>query len=705
MKEIVIIGAGYAGVLCAKKLEKKLRRKRALDEVRITIIDKHPYHTMLTELHEVAACRVEEESIKLSLAKIFAGRRVRVAVDTVTGIQFDEQRISGENGAYTYDYLVLAAGSAPTFWNVEGAGEYSYTLWSYEDAVKLKERIHACFRQAAQETQEQKRRELLSFYVVGAGFTGVEMAGELAEYVPVLCEKFQVRREEVTIADVDSMARPVPMLPEKLSDKVTRRLRKQGVEVRMNASVVGIGENYIRLSQENIVTQYVAGTVIWTAGVESAPVTSKAAGQLKSAGRGRILVDAYLRSVDYENLYVAGDNMMYTPPGEKQPVPQMVENAEHSAKTVAHNIVVALSREAAGNSKKAFGASGTGNAKKASGASAALMKEYRPRFHGVMVSIGGRYGVARGGLAKHQINLASFFAMFAKHFINVVYFIQVMGWTKVLSYLKHEFFTIRNRRSFLGGHFSNRTPSFLLVPLRIWLGVVWVFEGVMKIVEGWFQKPMLEDFFGGANAWYDSILGKVSTAGTAVSHAASGVITNVSQVADVVSNAAQTADAVAGATGTASAAAETGTVLMNWNFGLFRTILVSGKDLAASTLGDYAFKVDIPFVNWFVEKVVLSTDGMQMFMQIVIVILEIAIGLGLVAGLFTFPSAAVSLVLQAMFLSTTGLYLNGFWMVFAAVAVLIGGGYTLGLDYYVGPFLKRHWKNVKWVKRWYLYND
>lgn len=144
---------------------------------------------------------------------------------------------------------------------------------------------------------------------------------------------------------------------------------------------------------------------------------------------------------------------------------------------------------------------------------------------------------------------------------------------------------------------------------------------------------------------------------------------------------------------------------MNWNFGLFRTILVSGKDLAASTLGDYAFKVDIPFVNWFVEKVVLSTDGMQMFMQIVIVILEIAIGLGLVAGLFTFPSAAVSLVLQAMFLSTTGLYLNGFWMVFAAVAVLIGGGYTLGLDYYVGPFLKRHWKNVKWVKRWYLYND
>lgn len=686
MKEVVIIGAGYAGVLCAKKLEKKLRKKKVRDEVRITIIDKHPYHTMLTELHEVAACRVDEESVKLDLAQIFAGRKVQVVLDTVTGIRFDEQKISGENREYTYDYLVLAAGSAPTFFGVEGAKEHSYTLWSYEDAVKLKERIHACFREAAGETREEKRRELLSFYVVGAGFTGVEMAGELAEYVPVLCEKFRVRREEVTIADVDSLPRPVPMLPEKLSGKVIRRLQKQGVVVRMNAGVVGVGENYIRLSEGNVVTQHVAGTVIWTGGVESAPVTTEAARELASAGRGRIRVDEYLRSVDYQNVYVIGDNMMYTPPGEKAPVPQMVENAEHSAKTAAHNIMAAICREAAGPEVIA-----AGKGRKKPEPKETVMKEYRPKFHGVMVCIGGRYGVARGGMAKHQINFASFFAMFAKHFINVVYFIQVMGWTKVFSYLKHEFFTIRNRRSFLGGHFSNRTPSFLLVPLRIWLGAVWVFEGVMKIVEGWFGKPMLESFFGGANTWYDSILSKASAAGAA----ASGVIAGANQATD----------AVASATGAADAAAGAGTVVMNWNFGLFQTILVSGKDLASSALGDYAFKVDIPLVNWFVEKVVLSGDFMQMFMQVVIVLLEIALGLGLMAGLFTFPSAAVSLILQAMFLSTTGLYLNGVWMVFAAVAVLIGGGYSLGLDYYVGPFLKRHWKNVKWVKRWYLYND
>ena len=658
MTNIVVIGAGYAGVLATKKLEKKLRKKGVANETQITIIDKHPYHTMLTELHEVAACRVGEESVKMNLDQIFAGRKVNVVLDTVTKIHFDENRITGENGEYSYDYLVLAAGSKPTFFGVEGAEEYSYTLWSYDDAVRLRDHIHDCFRLAADEPDQEKRRELLTFYVVGAGFTGVEMMGELAEYVPVLCERFHVKREDVKLVNVDGLSRPVPVLPEKLSGKVERRLKKMGVEIVMNASVVGVGENFIKMKEGEEVKQYTAGTVIWTAGIESSEITTDAAKEVKSAGRGRIEVDSYLRSVDHENVYVIGDNMFYTAPGEERPVPQMVENAEHSAGTAANNIAAAITKKGE-------------------------MEEYNPKFHGIMVCVGGRWGTARGGMAKHQMNLPSFFAMFAKHFINIIYFIQVMGWAKVSSYLRHEIFTIRNRRSFVGGHFSNRTPSFLLVPLRVWLGAVWVFEAVMKIVEGWFQKPMLSEFFGGANAWYNSI------------------IANYFGVAP-----AQSVDAVASATAAgADAAASAGTLLLDWDFGLFETIFVSGKELASSTLADYAFKLDVPFINWSVDSIVLASDGMQMFMQIVIVILELAIGLGLMGGLFTFPSAAVSVILQFMFLCTTGLYLNGMWMVFASVAVLIGAGRTIGFDYYAGPFLKKHWKNVKWVKRWYLYND
>ncbi|HOV70497.1 MAG TPA: pyridine nucleotide-disulfide oxidoreductase, partial [Clostridia bacterium] len=288
-----------------------------------------------------------------------------------------------------------------------------------------------------------------------------------------------------------------------------------------------------------------------------------------------------------------------------------------------------------------------------------------------------RYGVARVGSAKKKVNLPSFLAMFTKHFINVVYFIQVAGWNKVFSYLKHEFFTIRNRRSFVGGHFSNRTPSFLLVALRVWLGLVWINEGVMKIVAGWFEYPKLTTFFSQANDWFNSILTDTASGATDAASAATGV-----------------------------AAEPTGTVLFNIDFlGLFRAIFVSGKELAQSSISDFGFKLDIPLVNWFVENVVLSTDTMQIIMQVLIVAAEILIGLALIGGLFTTPASAASLVLMAMFVTTTGLFLSSFWMIFAAIALLIGAGRIFGLDYYVMPCLKSRWKKIGIVRKSYLYHD
>jgi NADH dehydrogenase len=316
--------------------------------------------------------------------------------------------------------------------------------------------------------------------------------------------------------------------------------------------------------------------------------------------------------------------------------------------------------------------------------------------------------------------MPSFLAMFAKHFINIIYFIQVLGWNKIFNYAKHEFFTIRNCRSFVGGHFSNRTPSFLLVPLRVWLGAVWLFEGVMKIVEGWFKSPKLTGFFGGADSWYNTILNGASGAPAtdATSSATVSSVDTIAKAVTVVSKSvkaiATTADAASSATVDPGAAAGAGDqavqaighVLVNFDFlGLFRVIFISGKDLAHSTLTDYAFKLDIPLMDWFVKHVILPTDGMQMFMQVFIVLAEILIGLALMGGLFTTPAAAFSLVLQIMFVCTTGLYLGTFWMIFGAVAVLIGAGRTLGLDYYAMPALKKGWKKLPFVRKWYLYND
>ncbi len=220
---IVIIGAGYAGVLTAKKLAKRFK-KNNIQDVTVSIIDKNPFHTMLTELHEVAACRVDEDSIKISLRKIFSGRKVNVILDTVKSIDFDSATVVGETGAYDYDYLVLAAGSRPTYFGVEGAEAHSFKLWSYQDAVVLKEHIHDMFRKAARETDIEEKKRLLHFNVVGAGFTGVEMAGELAIRAHPL-RKVRDRPGAGHIRNIDALPGPSPSCP-KAVRKVERRLRR-----------------------------------------------------------------------------------------------------------------------------------------------------------------------------------------------------------------------------------------------------------------------------------------------------------------------------------------------------------------------------------------------------------------------------------------------------------------------------------------------
>lgn len=682
-KKIVIVGAGYSGILTAKKLAKKFKNN---SDVSITIIDKNPFHTMLTELHEVAASRVEEDSIKISLKKVFARRKVDVKLDTVTSIDFEKKTVSGTHENYAYDYLVLCAGSKPTYFGTPGAEEHTFKLWSYEDAVVLKDHIHNMFRKAASEADTEERKKLLTFFIVGAGFTGAEMAGELAEYVPILCERFEIDRKDVTICDVDILSRTIPNLPEKLSEKVEKRMKKMGIRVMLNTGVVTVGEDFVETKFNDVVTREATKTVIWAAGIEGSDITADAGKVLPSGGRGRIQLDPYLRSVANDTVFVVGDNMLYTPEGEERPVPQIVENCEHSADTAAHNISCAI----------------TGQGE---------MQKYKPSFHGFMVSIGGRYAVARVGLPNFMFNLPSFLAMFSKHLINMIYFVQVLGWNKVFSYMKHEFFTIRNCRSFVGGHFSNRTASFLMVPLRIWLGAVWLFEGIMKVAEGWLEEPKLIGFFGGARAWYNSIVnggagGATDGTGGATGTAVEGTAQTIAKAADALSSATGTAGAGEGAAQAGNAAAHVGTTIFNIDFfGWFQAIFVSGKDLVESTLNDLAFKFNIPLMDWFIDRFILPYTSVQIGMQAFIVIAEILIGLALIGGLFTTPAAGFSLILQFMFVTTTGLYLGTFWMIFAGIAVLVGAGRSFGLDYYAMPALKRQWKKLGFVKKLYLYHD
>ena len=644
MRKIVILGAGYAGVLTAKMLAKRLRKLKKDSEFEVSIIDRHPFHTMLTELHEVAARRVDEDSVKISLAKVFAGRKVNVVTDNISRVDFENKTVVGANGQYPYDWLVMGTGSKPAFYGVKGAADYSFTLWSYEDAVKLRDHILNMFRLASCETDAGKRKELLTFFVVGAGFTGVEMAGELAELIPALCGRFEIDPKDVTMFEADLLERCCMVLPEKQSAKLAKRLVKMGVNLMLKTDITEMGEGYLIYKKDGKAQTVKTNTVIWTAGVEGSALAfeSKA---LEQAGRGRIATDEYLRSKSDKSVFVVGDNIFYIPENEKAPVPQMVENAEASAETAAHNLLA----DALGAEKP---------------------EKYAPVFHGVMVCVGGRYGAANVGFPGRMFTLPSFLAMFTKHFVNILYFIKVLGWNKIYSYLYHEFFTVRDKRSFTGGYFSNRSATFFTVPLRVFLGFYWVYEGVNKALQGWLQGPELTNYFNGANKFFSDILNGVTVA----------------------------ADATSSATTAGAAGGLAGTVLINWNIlGLARVILVNGSQAA--------FKLQVGMADWFVNTFVMHSSPMQNTMQYVIVLSEILVGLALMGGLFTTAAAAWSLVLQMLFITSTGIYMDTWWMVFAGVAVMFGAGRVFSLDYYVMPLLKERWKKIKFVRKWYLYND
>lgn len=636
-KKIVVLGAGYGGILTAKKLAKKLKKD---ENIEISIIDKKPYHTMLTELHEVAAGRVPEDTIRIDLKKIFAKRKVNVILDEISNIDFKNKVLKSQNdNAYEYDYLVIGTGSKPTYFGIPGAEEFTRKLWSYEDAVELKEHILNMFRKAVKEPNKKKRSKMLTFVVIGGGFTGVEMIGELAEWKNRLCEDFSVEKDEVKLYVVDALPKILPIFPDNLIRKAERRLRKLGVEIITGAGVTEAKNDSVILGLSGTNKELTAeeafascsykkddkgiiesNTVIWAAGVEGADLLENT--NIQQKGRKRVVTNSHLQSLDHDNVYVVGDNIFYIPEGEKRPVPQMVENAETSSKLVADNIYCDIK----GGEKK----------------------NYKPEFHGAMVCIGGRYGVAHLGMPGKFFGLSGFFAMFVKHFINVVYFIQVAGFNKCWSYAMHEFFNVKDNRSFLGGHFSKRSPNFWLIPLRIFVGYKWASEGIHKL------KSVIDD------------------------------PSNIFLIP---------ASPLADATTAASAAVEEG------------ADAAVAEAVKALPVPEFISNM----VNWSMNTFFYTSEGgftgLAQVFQTCLVLAEVVIGILLIVGLFTALSSIASVVMGMMIWSSGMAPLEMLWFIFAAIALIGGSGSTFGLDYYVLPQLKKYWKRIGFVRKSYLYID
>lgn len=400
-KRIVILGGGYGGIAAAKKLISLVKSR---DPVEIILIEKNPYHTLMTQLHETAGGRTNAMATRIPYERIFRNvKKVEMNVihDTIEKVDFKNNVLISADNSYSYDYLAVATGSRPEFFGVEGAELCAFKLWSYKEAVVIREHVRDCFLLASKEQSGEKRKRLLSFVIAGGGFTGVEIAGELASFTRRLCRKYEIPRREVSISLVEAAPSILTTLPEKSVNTAVKYLEKLGVSIFCNSGIEKVTRDEIFLNTGRILE----GSLIWSAGIKGNPCVQGSG--ISTDNRVRIETDEYLQAVSADNVYCIGDavSCMY----HDRRMPQVVENARQSGQVAAENIYADIK----GRSKK----------------------KYEPKFHGSMLSIGPFYSIAKVG----SLNLKWCLGTALKHLVNLHYHWALGGLALAGEYLKWQF--------------------------------------------------------------------------------------------------------------------------------------------------------------------------------------------------------------------------------------------------------------------------
>jgi len=293
----VIVGAGFGGLAAARTL--------ADSPVDVVLIDRNNYHTFLPLLYQVAAAEIEPEEIAYPVRNIVSkSSNVRFTMKEVMGVDLEEKVVKTNGRPIPYDYLVLATGTSTNFFGIQGAQEHSFPLKTLEEGVVLRNHILCCFEHASDELDKQRRIEFLTFVIVGGGSTGIEFAGSLSELIrgPLRRDYPGLDASEIRIVLLEATNRLLTGQPEKLSKYTLERLRKMGVQVRLESTVDLVTPEVVRLQNgDRIPTK----TVVWTAGVSGEEFLQWSG--LPVLSRRQVKVSPTLQLSENPEVYAIGD--------------------------------------------------------------------------------------------------------------------------------------------------------------------------------------------------------------------------------------------------------------------------------------------------------------------------------------------------------------------------------------------------------------
>lgn len=387
---VVILGGGFGGLAAARAL------KRA--PVRVTLVDRSNHHLFQPLLYQVATAGLSGPDIASPIRRLLRRQRnATVLMAEVSGLDVERRRVRLEDGGeLAYDYLVVATGMTHAYFGHDEWAQHAPGLKTLGEALEIRAKILSAFERAEREPDPEKRRELTTFAVIGAGPTGVELAGALAEIAGrTLARDFRHFDPTTTrVVLVEAGKRALPTFAPELSESALGELKRLGVEVRLGAPVTSIEEGVVRMGDEAVR----AGTILWAAGVRASPLTADLGAPLDRAGRVKVGDD--LSVPGRPEIFVLGDLISKEQDGAM--LPGVAQLALQSGRYAADAIL----RTIRGQERLPF--------------------HYRDK--GSMATIGRAKAIAEVG----RLKIAGFFAWVLWLFIHVMFLVEFRNRVAVL---------------------------------------------------------------------------------------------------------------------------------------------------------------------------------------------------------------------------------------------------------------------------------
>jgi NADH:ubiquinone reductase (H+-translocating) len=332
--KIVVLGAGYGGLMTVTRLQKQLSH----DEADIVLINKNDYHYETTWLHEASAGTLHHDKVRYDISDVINRSKVDFVQATVEDIKTEEKKVITSAGEVEFDYLVIALGAVSETFGIQGLHEHAFMIANINSARQIREHIEYQF--ATYKNEEEKKDERLTIIVGGAGFTGIEFLGELGNRVPELCKEYDVDPKKVRIVCVEAAPMILPGFDPELVKYARAKLEKKGIEFSIGTPLKEAKADSVIISKgEEEVEEIKAGTIVWAAGVRGNPVIEKSGIENM---RARVKVEKDLRAPGHDNIFVIGDSSLMINEEINRPYPPTAQIAMQQGEVCAKNIISLL---------------------------------------------------------------------------------------------------------------------------------------------------------------------------------------------------------------------------------------------------------------------------------------------------------------------------------------------------------------------------